>query len=81
MGCFSAEGIELLHRIEERMDEAVRREMLGNNLLPSGRTLNMGHGWVFSNSPEVSSLSVPHVLHLHTYLNLEKTFSKAWWGG
>ncbi len=46
-GCFSAKGTGLLHRIEGRMDGAMYREILANNLLPSVRALKMGRGWVF----------------------------------
>ncbi len=46
-GCFSAKGTGRLHRIEGRMDWAMYREILANNLLPSVRALKMGHGWVF----------------------------------
>uniref|UniRef100_A0AAZ3SUZ6 Transposase n=1 Tax=Oncorhynchus tshawytscha TaxID=74940 RepID=A0AAZ3SUZ6_ONCTS len=40
-GCFSAKGTGL-HRIEGRMDGAMYREILANNLLPSVRALKMG---------------------------------------
>lgn len=46
-GCFSAKGTGRLHRIEGRMDGAMYREILANNLLPSIRTFKMGRGWVF----------------------------------
>uniref|UniRef100_A0A8C7VLV9 Transposase Tc1-like domain-containing protein n=1 Tax=Oncorhynchus mykiss TaxID=8022 RepID=A0A8C7VLV9_ONCMY len=46
-GCFSAKGTGRLHRIEGRMDGAMYREILANNLLPSVRALKMGCGWVF----------------------------------
>ncbi|CDQ82278.1 unnamed protein product [Oncorhynchus mykiss] len=46
-GCFSAKGTGQLHRIEGRMDGAMYREILANNLLPSVRALKMGRGWVF----------------------------------
>ncbi|XDV36075.1 hypothetical protein PO909_005924 [Leuciscus waleckii] len=46
-GCFSAKGTERLHRTEGRMDGAMYREILANNLLPSVRALKMGRGWVF----------------------------------
>uniref|UniRef100_A0AAY5L7N1 Transposase Tc1-like domain-containing protein n=1 Tax=Esox lucius TaxID=8010 RepID=A0AAY5L7N1_ESOLU len=46
-GCFSAKGTGRLHHIEGRMDSAMYREILANNLLPSVRALKMGHGWVF----------------------------------
>ncbi|KAI4872538.1 hypothetical protein NFI96_006252 [Prochilodus magdalenae] len=40
-------GTGRLHRIVGRMDGAMYREILANNLLPSVRALKMGHGWVF----------------------------------
>ena len=46
-GCFSAKGTGQLHRIKGRMNGAIYREILGDNLLPSVRALKMGHGWVF----------------------------------
>ena len=46
-GCFSAKGTGRLHRIEGRMNGAMYREILGDNLLPSVRALKMGRGWVF----------------------------------
>ena len=48
-GCFSAKGIGRLHRIEGRMrmNGAMYRDILGDNLLPSVRALKMGRGWVF----------------------------------
>ena len=45
--CFSAKGTGRLHRIEGRMNGAMYREFLGDNLLPSVRALKMGRGWVF----------------------------------
>ncbi|KAK6329382.1 hypothetical protein J4Q44_G00013600 [Coregonus suidteri] len=45
--CFSAKGTGRLHRIEGRMDGAMYRKILANNLLPSVRALKMGRGWVF----------------------------------
>ena len=36
-----------LHHIEGRMNGAMYREILGNNLIPSMRALKMGRGWVF----------------------------------
>ncbi|KAI4877122.1 hypothetical protein NFI96_026480, partial [Prochilodus magdalenae] len=35
------------HCINGRMDGAMCRKILSDNLLPSARTLRMGHGWVF----------------------------------
>ena len=46
-GCFSAKGTGRLHHIEGRMNGAMYRDILGDNLLPSVRALKMGHGWVF----------------------------------
>uniref|UniRef100_A0A8C7G831 Transposase Tc1-like domain-containing protein n=1 Tax=Oncorhynchus kisutch TaxID=8019 RepID=A0A8C7G831_ONCKI len=46
-GCFSAKATGRLHRIEGRMDGAMYRKILANNLLPSVRALKMGRGWVF----------------------------------
>ncbi len=45
-GCFSAKGTGRLHRIDGRMDGAMYREILANNL-PSVRALKMGRDWVF----------------------------------
>ena len=46
-GCFSAKETGRLHRIEGRMNGAMYREILGDNLLPSVRALKMGRWWVF----------------------------------
>ncbi len=46
-GCISAKGTRWLHRIEGRMDGAMYRKILANNLLPSVGALKMGHGLVF----------------------------------
>ena len=46
-GCFSAKGTGRLHCIEGRMNWAMYREILGNNLLPSVRAMTMVRGWVF----------------------------------
>ncbi|KAI4887520.1 hypothetical protein NFI96_016696, partial [Prochilodus magdalenae] len=46
-GCFSAKGTGLLHRITGKMDGAMNRTILRDNLLPSARDLKMGRGWVF----------------------------------
>ena len=43
-GCFTAKGTGRLQRIEGRMDGAMYREILANNLLPSVRALKMGRG-------------------------------------
>ena len=46
-GCFSAKWTGQLHHIEGRMNGAMYREILGDNLLPSVRALKIGCGWVF----------------------------------
>ncbi|KAJ4946323.1 hypothetical protein JOQ06_023990, partial [Pogonophryne albipinna] len=46
-GCFSAKGPGRLIRVKERMNGAMYREILSDNLLPSARTLKMKRGWVF----------------------------------
>ncbi|KAI4890787.1 hypothetical protein NFI96_000033 [Prochilodus magdalenae] len=46
-GVFSAKGTGLLHRITGKMDGAMYRTILRDNLLPSARDLKMGRGWVF----------------------------------
>ncbi|TWW59170.1 Transposable element [Takifugu flavidus] len=46
-GCFSAKGTGLRHHITGKMDGAMYRAVLRDNLLPSARKLKMGRGWVF----------------------------------
>ncbi|KAJ4929566.1 hypothetical protein JOQ06_018589 [Pogonophryne albipinna] len=46
-GCFSAKGPGRLIRVKERMNWAMYREILSDNLLPSARALKMKRGWVF----------------------------------
>uniref|UniRef100_A0A3P9CMS8 Tc1-like transposase DDE domain-containing protein n=1 Tax=Maylandia zebra TaxID=106582 RepID=A0A3P9CMS8_9CICH len=46
-GCFSAKGTGRLIRVKDRMNGAMYREILSQNLLPSVRTLKMKRGWVF----------------------------------
>ncbi|KAI3370870.1 hypothetical protein L3Q82_007387 [Scortum barcoo] len=46
-GCFSAKGPGRLIRVKERMNGAMYREILSENLLPSARALKMKRGWVF----------------------------------
>ncbi|KAJ4925934.1 hypothetical protein JOQ06_008119 [Pogonophryne albipinna] len=46
-GCFSAKGQGRLIRVKERMNGAMYREILSDNLLPSARALKMKRGWVF----------------------------------
>ncbi|KAJ4941074.1 hypothetical protein JOQ06_027361 [Pogonophryne albipinna] len=45
-GCFSAKGPGRLIRVKERMNGAMYREILSDNLLPSARALKMKRGWV-----------------------------------
>uniref|UniRef100_A0A673XN09 Tc1-like transposase DDE domain-containing protein n=1 Tax=Salmo trutta TaxID=8032 RepID=A0A673XN09_SALTR len=45
--CFSAKGPGRLIRVKERMNGAMYREILSENLLPSARALKMKRGWVF----------------------------------
>ncbi|KAK6320198.1 hypothetical protein J4Q44_G00093050 [Coregonus suidteri] len=52
-GCFSAKGTVRLHLIEGRMDGAMYRKILANNLLPSVRALKMGRGWVFQHDNDL----------------------------
>ncbi len=46
-GCFSAKGPGRLICVKERMNGAMYREILSENLLPSARVLKMKRGWVF----------------------------------
>jgi len=46
-GCFSAKGTGKLIRDEGRMNGAMYREILSQNLLPSVRALKMKRGWIF----------------------------------
>ncbi|KAK6318935.1 hypothetical protein J4Q44_G00101460 [Coregonus suidteri] len=64
-GCFSVKGTGQLHRIEGRMDGAMYREILANNLLPSVRALKMGRGWVFQhdNDPKHTVRATKEWLH------------------
>ncbi len=46
-GCFSAKGPGRLICVKERINGAMYREILSENLLPSARALKMKRGWVF----------------------------------
>uniref|UniRef100_A0A8C4SHL5 Transposase Tc1-like domain-containing protein n=1 Tax=Erpetoichthys calabaricus TaxID=27687 RepID=A0A8C4SHL5_ERPCA len=46
-GCFSAKGPGRLIRVKERMNGAMYRQILSENLLPSAKALKMKRGWVF----------------------------------
>ncbi|KAJ4928544.1 hypothetical protein JOQ06_016335 [Pogonophryne albipinna] len=56
-GCFSAKGPGRLIRVKERMNGAMYREILSDNLLPSARALKMKRGWVFQhdNDPKYTA--------------------------
>lgn len=45
--CFSAKGPGQLIRVKERMNGAMYREILTQNLLSSARALKMKRGWIF----------------------------------
>ena len=51
-GCFSATGTGRLYCIKGRMNGAMYREILADNLLPSVRALKMGRGWVFQHDSD-----------------------------
>ncbi len=46
-GCFSAKGPGRLICVKERMNGAMYRDILSENLLPLARALKMKRGWVF----------------------------------
>ncbi len=46
-GCFSAKGPGRLICVKERMNGAMYREILSENLLSSARALKMKRGWIF----------------------------------
>ena len=58
LGCFSAKGTGQLQRIEGRMNGAMYRDILGDNLLPSVRALKMGRGWVFQHDNDPKHIKV-----------------------
>ncbi|KAG1926439.1 hypothetical protein F2P79_024896 [Pimephales promelas] len=49
-GCFSTKGTGKLIRVEGRMNGAMYREILSQNLLPSVRALKMKCGWIFQHA-------------------------------
>ncbi len=73
LGCFSAKGTGRLHRIEGRMDRAMCREILANDLLPSVRALKMGRGWVFQhdNNPKHTARATKEGLRKKHFKALE----------
>ncbi len=54
-GCFSAKGPGRLICVKERMNGAMYREILSENLLPSARALKMKRGWVFQHDNDPMS--------------------------
>ncbi len=73
LGCFSAKRTGRLHRIEGRMNGAMYREILANNLLLSVRALKMGRGWVFQhdNDPKHTASATKEWLHKKHFKVLE----------
>jgi len=51
-GCFSTKGIGKLIRVEGRMNGAMYREILSQNLLPSVRALKIKCGWIFQHDSD-----------------------------
>ena len=64
-GCFSSKGTGRLHRIDGKMNGAMYRKILGDNLLASTRTFKMGRGWVFQhdNDPKHTAKETKEWLH------------------
>ena len=46
-GCFSSAGTEKLHIIEDKMNGAMYREILNDELLLSVNDLKLRRGWTF----------------------------------
>lgn len=46
-GCFSSSGTGKIHIIKERMNSAIYREILEENLFESVEMLNLGQDWIF----------------------------------
>ncbi|KAI3352038.1 hypothetical protein L3Q82_020855 [Scortum barcoo] len=72
-GCFSAKGPGRLIRVKERMNGAMYREILSENLLPSARALKMKHGWVFQhdNDPKHTARAMKEWLRKKHFKVLE----------
>ncbi|KAI4885645.1 hypothetical protein NFI96_007302 [Prochilodus magdalenae] len=64
-GCFSSKGTGQLHRIDGKMNGAMYRKILGDNLLASARALKMGRVWVFQhdNDPKHTAKETKEWLH------------------
>ena len=56
-GCFSSSGTGKIHIIKERMNSAIYREILEENLFESVEMLNLGQDWIFQqdNDPKHSA--------------------------
>ncbi len=72
-GCFSAKGPGRLICVKERMNGAMYREILSENLLPSARALKMKRGWVFQhdNDPKHSARATKEWLRKKHFKVLE----------
>ncbi len=72
-GCFSAKGPGRLICVKERMNGAMYREILSENLLPSARALKMKRGWVFQhdNDPKHTSRAMKEWLRKKHFKVLE----------
>ncbi len=72
-GCFSAKGPGRLICVKERMNGAMYREILSENLLPSARALNMKRGWVFQhdNDPKHTARAMKEWLRKKHFKALE----------
>uniref|UniRef100_A0AAZ3QLE3 Tc1-like transposase DDE domain-containing protein n=1 Tax=Oncorhynchus tshawytscha TaxID=74940 RepID=A0AAZ3QLE3_ONCTS len=72
-GCFSAKEPGRLIRVKERMNGAMYREILSENLLPSSRALKMKRGWVFQhdNDPKHTARAMKEWLRKKHFKVLE----------
>ncbi|KAJ4923112.1 hypothetical protein JOQ06_021356 [Pogonophryne albipinna] len=72
-GCFSAKGPGRLIRVKERMNGAMYREILSDNLLLSARALKMKRGWVFQhdNDPKHTARAMKEWLRKKHFKVLE----------
>ncbi len=72
-GCFSAKGPGRLICVKERMNGAMYREILSENLLPSARALKMKRGWVFQhdNDPKHTARAMKEWLRKKHFKVLE----------
>ncbi len=72
-GSFSAKGPGRLICVKERMNGAMYREILSENLLPSARALKMKRGWVFQhdNDPKHTTRAMKEWLRKKHFKVLE----------